>query len=49
MTLVRQKGILVDSNNQPVKNRLKELRKHIDQTKDKDEKGKFGRRTRVTD
>jgi len=38
MTLVRQKGILIDSNNQPVKDKIKELKKQIEQAKDKDEK-----------
>jgi regulator of PEP synthase PpsR (kinase-PPPase family) len=38
MTLVRQKGILVDNNNQPVKNELRELKKLIEQSNDKDEK-----------
>lgn len=38
ITLVRQKGILIDSNNQPVKDKIKELKKQIDQAKDKDEK-----------
>ena len=38
MTLVRQKGILIDNNNQPVKDKIKELKKQIDQAKDKDEK-----------
>lgn len=38
MTLVRQKGILIDSNNKPVKDQIKELKKQIDQAKDKHEK-----------
>ncbi len=38
MSLVRQKGILVDSNNQPVVDKIKKLKKQIGEAEDKDEK-----------
>ena len=38
MSLVRQKGILMDSNNQPVKDRIRQLKKQISKSKDDDEK-----------
>jgi hypothetical protein len=36
--LVRQKGILVDSNHNPIKNKIRELTKMIDESDDKEEK-----------
>ena len=38
MALVRQKGILMDSNNEPVKDRIRQLKKQISKSKDEKEK-----------
>jgi hypothetical protein len=36
--IIRQNGILVDSNNQPIADRIKELKRKINETNDRDEK-----------
>ncbi|MGA9153560.1 MAG: hypothetical protein WBZ36_23520, partial [Candidatus Nitrosopolaris sp.] len=36
--IIRQNGILVDSNNQPLENRIKDLKRKIHQTDNRDEK-----------
>jgi hypothetical protein len=41
MALVRQKGILMDSNNEPVKDKIKQLRRDISKTKNEDEKAEL--------
>ena len=38
MSLVRQNGILMDSNNEPMKDRIRQLKKQISKSKDEDEK-----------
>lgn len=36
--IIRQNGILVDSNNQPIADRIKELKRKINETNDRQEK-----------
>jgi len=36
--IIRQNGILVDSNNQPIADRIKELKRRINEANDRDEK-----------